>query len=127
MAKFKFSHRSQKPIAQHVQEHGIYSTNSRAKEKPTLALHQNGHAIPESSDRFINPSKGNRGRGRGWHWMPPIAGAKKFVVQTVSRAGLHEPIERREEEFEQNEDQRLQNIIDDYEATIARYGQIPQS
>lgn len=127
MARFKFKHRKQQPIGEHVRQHGNFVTVTRAKERPSIRLRQNGTAIPDSSDRFINPSKGSSGRGRGWHFCPPIAGAKRFIVETVSRAGHHAPIVRMEEEFEQNEDKRMQNIIDDYEETIARYGQIPQS
>ncbi len=127
MAKFKFSHRSQQPIGEHVREHGKFVTVVRQKECPSLRLHQNGQAIPDSADRHIEPSKGNRGRGRGWHWCPPIVGAKRFVVETISRAGLHKPIVRIEEQFEQDQEKRMQNMIDDYEQTIGRYGQIPQS
>lgn len=127
MSKFKFHHRKQQPIGEHVREHGKFVLKVMGKEKPSLSLHENGCAIPESSDRLINPSKGVSKWRRGWHWNPQIMGAKRFVVETVSRAGHHKPIVRVEEEFEQNEDKRLGNIIADYEETIARYGEIPQS
>lgn len=120
MSKFKFNHRQSKPIGIHVQQHGNYVTVTRAKERPSLRLHQNGMAIPDSSDRLINPSKGSSGRGRGWHFCPPIAGARRFVVETVSRAGLHKPIVRTEEEYEYDNEKRLANIVSDLEAELTQ-------
>ncbi len=123
----KSPHAKKQPIGEAVRQHGNFTLKAVGKERPSLRIHQNGLAIPDSADRHIEPSKGVSKWKRGWHWQPPIAGAKRVVVETVSRAGHHAPIVHVEEEFEENPDKRMDNMIAEYEEKIARYGDTPQS